>query len=57
MSAVKILPCSCSSSYQDSRYGLGKRVCNKMEKERTFRCTVCGKEVTSGPAPSDKPKA
>jgi hypothetical protein len=36
-----ILSCSCSSEFQDKRYGHGKRVHNEMAKDGA-RCTVCG---------------
>ena len=34
--------CDCESTFQDQRYGKGKRVCNQGNKE--VRCTVCGKK-------------
>jgi hypothetical protein len=40
--SVKIITCSCDHSYQNQKYGNGKRVANQM-KNGNFRCTVCGK--------------
>lgn len=41
--STKILPCTCSHPYQDSRYGPGNRVHNP-GKEKTYTCTVCGRK-------------
>lgn len=44
--STKIMSCSCANRFQDSRYGVGKRVHNKMGMkpiaDSSFRCTVCG---------------
>lgn len=37
----------CQSDFQDQRYGYGNRVMNKC-KTGNWRCTVCGREVSSG---------
>jgi len=47
----KIIPCTCSHEYQDSRYGKGNRVHNPRIKDGKLRgwcCTVCAgvKEVS-----------
>ena len=39
-----IITCTCRHEYQDSKYGIGKRIANKMKKDGMFRCTVCKKE-------------
>ena len=39
---TKIVRCSCRHEYQDEKYGQGKRVANFSEREKKFRCTVCG---------------
>ena len=39
-----IITCTCRHEYQDSKYGIGKRIATKMKKEGMFRCTVCKKE-------------
>ena len=36
--------CTCSSEYQDKRYGVGLRVHNLCSKGEKARCTVCTKE-------------
>ena len=38
-----IIKCTCSSLYQDGRYGLQQRVHNPTAKAGQYRCTVCGK--------------
>ncbi|MEW6207432.1 MAG: hypothetical protein AB1631_03640 [Acidobacteriota bacterium] len=42
-----IISCDCRHSFQDERYGAGRRVANlkaKKEKEdREARCTVCSR--------------
>lgn len=40
---VKIIKCSCESKYQDSKYGLKRRVANITSKDKG-RYTVCGRE-------------
>jgi len=47
MADTKVLKCSCNSVYQDKNYA-GKRLHNKTTKPSTYRCTVCGKNNTSG---------
>lgn len=40
-----VASCVCRSTYQDERYGYGKRLFNKNMKEKgkhEARCTVCG---------------
>ena len=42
---TKIKRCSCKHTYQDERYGKGKRVHNSMSalnSSGSWRCTVCG---------------
>lgn len=40
--------CSCSSAFQDARYGVGLRACNMLQgkgqklEAPDYRCTVCG---------------
>ena len=44
---VKISLCSCISSYQDAKYGVGKRVKNERVKDmkhKGWTCTVCSKK-------------
>lgn len=43
-----ILPCSCKSTYQDERYGVGQRVHNECNvvSGKGYRCTVCGTVMT-----------
>lgn len=47
---MKIVKCTCSHAWQDSKYGKGKRAQNKTDKPggKTYRCTVCGRENSSG---------
>jgi len=43
----------CESSFQDVRYGLGKRICILKEGgvgAAIFTCTVCGKELFVAPS-------
>lgn len=40
---VKIMNCDCRQSYQDAKYGTGKRVHNLAVKKEQYRCTGCGK--------------
>jgi|APFre7841882630_1041343.scaffolds.fasta_scaffold116698_2 hypothetical protein len=46
--SVKILYCGCKHSYQDQKYGIGKRVFNQLavaDKDNPkYRCTVCKNE-------------
>ena len=42
MSESKIMACTCTHSFQDFRYGAGKRIMNKTASDTpTWRCTVC----------------
>jgi len=46
---IKIMACSCQHTYQDTKYGHGKRVHNyspKLGPTGGWRCTVCNKERT-----------
>lgn len=46
----KIFSCTCKSEFQNSIYGKGNRVFNpkgKGEDLSGYRCTVCGKEISS----------
>ena len=47
---TKIVSCTCPHAYQDSRYGSGRRVGNKVAKSGViaYRCTVCGREHSTG---------
>ena len=54
-----ILPCHCKHAFQDERYGLGRRVHNRMKDKvpgvEQYRCTVCGTPRTlSQPKPEQK---
>jgi hypothetical protein len=52
------LPCTCTSTFQDKKYGKGRRYHNKTNNEGVYRCTVCGKENNkSGVAVMKKKKA
>lgn len=42
--AMKTMPCSCLSEYQDMKYGKMIRLFNQMQKDNMWRCTVCGKD-------------
>lgn len=39
-----IKQCTCSSEFQDRKYGKKLRVFNLSEKGSFAKCTVCGKE-------------
>ena len=42
-----IVSCTCNSAFQDTTYGVGRRVfnrCPEVAKRRYARCTVCGTE-------------
>ena len=42
---MAIIACSCTSTFQDARYGKGMRVHNYARKAQTngaWRCAVCG---------------
>jgi hypothetical protein len=41
---IAIRPCTCTSDYQDKKYGKGKRVMNPKAKNSGHRCSVCAKE-------------
>lgn len=43
----KIIECTCRHSFQDERYGSGKRLHNRMEGKDIIkhRCTVCANVV------------
>ena len=46
MAASKVIACSCSSSFQDERYGKDQRVHNRCKDGKAgntpdWRCTVC----------------
>jgi hypothetical protein len=45
--SLKILSCFCENEFQDNNYGSRKRVCNMTSRDGIYRCTVCGKDVTS----------
>lgn len=45
MSNPIVKPCSCTSSYQDKKYGVGMRLFTVGSKSC---CTVCGKPAGSG---------
>lgn len=42
-----IKSCTCKHPFQDEKYGLGKRVHNKLttvrDRPQEYKCTVCGK--------------
>jgi hypothetical protein len=44
-SGTAVLPCNCTSAYQDQKYGQGRRVHNAAtgSKNGDWRCTVCGR--------------
>lgn len=47
---VKIMRCTCQHEFQDQVYGPGMRVFNAAGKDgkvSEYRCTVCGKKVSS----------
>lgn len=49
MARTVIITCKCDSNYQDTVYGINKRLANiKGDKPDASiaRCTVCGKEVS-----------
>lgn len=41
---TRILKCDCKSSYQDEKYGSGKRVHNVKKGGKSCRCTICKKD-------------
>ena len=44
--STKKLKCGCYQPFQDSRYGLGRRLHNQMKAPNKLRCTGCGTERT-----------
>lgn len=38
---TKIMECTCTHEYQDSKYGTRKRVHNAKRDGKRFVCTVC----------------
>lgn len=53
-----IVHCSgvrCLSDYQDTKYGLGKRVANQTKDPEKARCTVCNGEVRVSKSDSAPP--
>ena len=46
---VKAIMCECLNTYQDKRYGRGKRLHNRLSQKSGsgHRCTVCGKVKTT----------
>ena len=46
MMAVK--PCTCTHPYQDTHYGHGMRIGNRVNAKEgnVYRCTVCAREMT-----------
>ena len=46
----KVMNCSCQHESQDKLYGRGMRLFNEctVNGREGYRCTVCGKEVTTG---------
>lgn len=56
---TKILSCTCSSGFQDNRYGTGNRVHNETVKKpdgTNFKCVVCGSRKKSGVAEKEENK-
>jgi len=55
---MAVKKCYCASTFQDARYGKGRRVHNALGKDRSgnaggTRCTVCGDtKATTYVAPS-----
>jgi hypothetical protein len=41
--STAIKTCDCKHEFQDKKYGEGKRVHNLVNKDGTWRCTVCSK--------------
>ena len=39
---TKKIRCTCYSPFQDKRYGPHKRLHNLKNKDKGWRCTVCG---------------
>ena len=47
-----IKKCKCEHTYQDKKYGKGKRVCNQLAKagsagNPSYSCTVCNAVISS----------
>lgn len=48
MAKTTVITCNCNSKYQDTVYGINKRLANvKGDSKDSYEatCTVCGKEV------------
>jgi hypothetical protein len=52
--ATKIMRCFCESEFQDNEYGHGNRLFSLTKKVNTWRCSICGKEHTSGTVEKEK---
>jgi hypothetical protein len=52
--ASKIMRCFCESEFQDGEYGHGNRLFSLTKKDNTWRCSICGKELTSGATEKEK---
>ena len=48
----KAIKCTCVHEFQDQNYGMGMRLHTKVKQkvstDKTWRCTVCGKERDGG---------
>lgn len=46
----KVMKCNCQHESQDELYGKGMRLFNEctVNGKDGYRCTVCGKEVSTG---------
>ena len=53
---TKILKCECSHSFQDGKYGVGRRLHNPTTREGTWRCTVCSSDNRVGSLSTKKGK-
>ena len=42
--STRKIKCGCYHPWQDSRYGLGRRLHNQMKDPDRWRCTGCGTE-------------
>ena len=47
---TSVRSCTCVSRFQDREYGHGMRLHNRRVKTPGWRCTVCGREVTTSAA-------
>jgi hypothetical protein len=56
----KVLECVCRGNsackYQDEKYGEQMRVHSRMGETKSYRCSVCSREVTKGENSSGKPE-